>query len=104
MRSTVTLTTYFETLYPGCVLSVQLGQNIRYLDRLVDRRTEILASLERIMYQNHATASRAVMSIHGERKVDSYTHYFDLLADLNIEIGKEYDNYVCRYMYIDVSK
>jgi hypothetical protein len=88
MRSTVTLTTYFETLYPGCVLSVRLGQNLRYLDRLVDRRTEILACLERIMYQNHASKSRALMNVNGGKKIDSYTHYFDLLSDLNIEIGK----------------
>jgi hypothetical protein len=38
MRSTVTLATYFEALYPNSVLHVRLGQNLAFLDRLVDQR------------------------------------------------------------------
>lgn len=102
MRSTVTLTTYFETLYPGCVLSVRLGQNIRYLDRLVERRIQILTLLERVMYQNHTGSQRATIRFNDMAKnIDAYTYYNDTLTELNTEIGKEHDLCLSRAMYTE---
>ena len=46
-RSTVTLATYFETLYPGSILHVRLCQDLQYLDALVAKRSKVVMKLER---------------------------------------------------------
>ena len=46
-RSTVTLATYFETLYPGSILHVRLCQDLQYLDALVTKRSKVVMKLER---------------------------------------------------------
>lgn len=84
MRSTRTLATYFETLYPGAVLSVRLGQDLRYLDSLILEREDVAAMLERALFLNHLKNKRPTMYIPNMlERVDSIKYYTQVLEDLN---------------------
>ena len=90
MRSTVTLATYFEALYPNSVLSVRLGQDLRYLDRLVARREEAVAKLERCLYAQHHKQPRPTVRLPNMlERVDAIRYYSQILEDLNDAISKE---------------
>lgn len=90
MRSTVTLGTYFETLYPNAIAHVRLGQDLRYLDRLVEQRRVAVARLERALYANHYGNKRPTVSVGNMLEdVDAIRYYTQLLDDLNESVAKE---------------
>lgn len=90
LRSTATLATYFETLYPNAIVSVRLGQDLRYLDRLVDQRLVAVTELERSMYANYLGYKRPTVRVGKmSQKIDATRHYSNILSDLNSAILKE---------------
>lgn len=90
MRSNVTLATYFETLYPNEVASVKLGQDLRYLDRLVNERSEIVAKLERYLYMCHHGEIRPTVKVGNMLEdVDAVRYYTQMLDDLNDSVVQE---------------
>jgi hypothetical protein len=62
LRSTVTLGTYFETMYPNAVLSVRCGQDTQYLDRLIEQRLDAVTKLEVRCCLNALSFSRTPFS------------------------------------------
>jgi hypothetical protein len=79
LRSTVTLATYFETLYPNAVLSVQLGQDLLFLDRLVYKRLAAVTLLERSMYANYLGYKRPTVRVgHMAEEIDATRYYFSV--------------------------
>ena len=103
MRSTVTLATYFETLYPNAVLSVRLGQDLHCLDRLVDQRLSAITELERSMYANYSGNRPTVRVGKMAEGVDATKHYEQVLADLNAAIEKEQEAAKSRAKFVDHS-
>ena len=105
MRSTATLATYFETLYPNAVLCVRLGQDLHCLDRLVDQRLLAVTELERSMYANFVGNKRPTVRV-GEMSdgVDATRHYEQILADLNAAIEKEQSAAKTRAQFVDRSQ
>eukprot|EP01036_Dinobryon_divergens_P025868 gene25868-34457_t len=90
MRSTVTLATYFEALYPNSVLHVRLGQNLAFLDRLVDQRESVVAQLERYLYVNNFGFERPRVKVGNMLdSVDAIRYYSQTLDDLNKLISTE---------------
>lgn len=90
MRSTVTLATYFETLYPNSVASVKIGQDLRHLDRLVAQRIATVGKLERYLYANHNSNKRPSVSVGNMLEdVDAIRYYTQLVDDLNEAVEKE---------------
>ena len=90
MRSTVTLAAYFDTLYPGAVLSVRLGQDLRHLERLVQQRQHAAAELERCLYANHNGHKRPTVRLPNMvQRVDAIRYYTQVLDDLNEAVAKE---------------
>ncbi len=93
MRSTVTLGTYFETLYPNAIANVKLGQDLRYLDRLVEQRRVAVSKLERALYANHYGNKRPTVSVGNMLEdVDAIRYYTQLLDDLNESVAKEQES------------
>ena len=87
MRSTVTLATYFETLYPNAILHVRLCQDVRHLDRLVRQQLMTLRYLERYAYLGKTQEKE---SLRGAQEVIAVlTHYKTLLGKINGEIDEE---------------
>ena len=105
MRSTATLATYFETLYPNAVLCVRLGQDLHCLDRLVGQRLLAVTELERSMYANFLGNKRPTVRV-GEMSdgVDATRHYEQILADLNAAIEKEQSAAKTRAQFVDRSQ
>ena len=102
MRSTITLATYFETLYPNAVLSVRLGQDLQYLDRLVTQRLTALTLLERCMYANYLGHRRPTVRVGNmAEEVDAARHYYHMLNDLNAAVAKEQEGANARSLFVD---
>ena len=102
MRSTITLATYFETLYPNAVLSVRLGQDLQYLDRLVTQRLSALTLLERCMYANHLGHRRPTVRVGNmAEEVDAARYYYHMLNDLNAAVAKEQEGANARSLFVD---
>ena len=53
LRPTVTLATYFEAVYPNAILHIHSGQDLLSLDKLVEKRLNIVSALERSIYIHH---------------------------------------------------
>jgi len=90
MRSTVTLATYFETLYRNAILHVRLCQNIRYLDRLVKQQLMTLRCLERHAYLQQMTNDMG--STQGKSPnsgAETMIFYKRLLVKISGEIDEE---------------
>ena len=102
LRSTATLATYFETLYPNAILNVRLCQDLQTLDRLVDQRIEAVTALERSMYANHLGYKRPTVRVGNmAQEVDATRHYQQTLADLNAAIAKEQESANTRARFVD---
>jgi Cytosolic domain of 10TM putative phosphate transporter len=102
LRSTATLATYFETLYPNAVLNVRLCQDLHTLDRLVDQRIEAVTALERSMYANHLGYKRPTVRVGNmAEEVDATRHYQQILNDLNAAIAKEQVSATARAQFVD---
>jgi len=102
MRSTVTLAMYFETLYPNAVLSVKVGQDLRYLDRLVEQRLNAVTQLERNLYAHHLGKKRPTVRVGNMMEnVDAIRYYTHILDDLNEVITKEQESARRLAMYVD---
>lgn len=102
LRSTATLATYFETLYPNAVLNVRLCQDLHTLDRLVDQRIEAVTALERSMYANHLGHKRPTVRVGNmAEEVDATRHYQQILNDLNAAIAKEQASATARAQFVD---
>ena len=92
MRTNLTLSTYFQTLYPGSVQSVSLAQNLEVLTRLIDERMEALRELERHLYLYHSDGIRRTLKIvrsGREDSVEAIKHYRRLVIELSLQISKE---------------
>jgi hypothetical protein len=102
LRSTATLATYFETLYPNAVVSVRLGQDLRYLDRLVNQRIDAVTALERSLYTTYLGYKRPTVRVGKMAEgVDATRHYSQILQDLNTAIAKEQDSANARAHYVE---
>ena len=102
MRSTVTLATYFETMYPNAVLSVRLGQDLRHLDRLVEQREQATSKLERSLYASHNGLTRPTIHLPNMLEaVDAIRYYTQVLDDLNDAVAKEQEKAKRLAMYAD---
>lgn len=90
LRSTVTLATYFETLYPNGILNVRLCQDLAYLDALVQKRANMLMKLERALAILKKTGLRTTVKV-GDMldEVDAIKYYTRQLEDLNMAVQKE---------------
>ena len=90
MRSTVTLATYFETLYPNAILNVRLCQDLSYLDALVAKRLSTLTKLERALAIYKKSQVKSTVRVGDMlEEVDAIKCYTKLLDDLNIAVQKE---------------
>eukprot|EP01038_Epipyxis_sp_PR26KG_P009590 gene9590-12916_t len=90
MRSTTSLRAYFEALYPNAILSVRLGQDLKYLDKLVAERLDVVTKLERCLYEQHLHNTRPTVSVPNmTNKVDAIKYYTQRLIDLNASVTKE---------------
>jgi hypothetical protein len=90
LRSTTTLATYFEMMYPNQVHAVHCGQDLQFLDRLVDERTDAVSRLERALYTQHLTGRRPTVSVGNmSQDVDAIRYYTYKLDDLNEAVAKE---------------
>jgi uncharacterized protein (DUF2147 family) len=86
----VTLATYLETLYPNSIHSVNLGQDLRSLDRLVAQRLEAVSQLERCLYINQYTHVRPMITVGNMlQQVDAIKHYSNLVDELNKAVLRE---------------
>ena len=93
MRSTVTLATYFETIYPNAVLSVRLGQDLRSLDKLVEQRLTATTLLERSLSSNFYNNTRPTVRVGNmQENVDAIKYYTHVLDDLNEAVKKEQES------------
>ena len=90
LRSTVTLATYFETLYPNAILNVRLCQDLSYLDALVAKRLSTITKLERAIAVYKKSQMRSTVRVGDMiEEVDAIKYYTKLLDDLNIAVQKE---------------
>lgn len=90
LRSTVTLATYFETLYPNAILNVRLCQDLSYLDALVAKRLSTLTKLERSLAIYKKSQLRSTVRVgYMLEEVDAIKYYTKLLDDLNIAVQRE---------------
>jgi hypothetical protein len=90
LRSITTLATYFEMLYPNQVHAVHCGQDLQFLDRLIDERTTAVTQLERALYTQHLTSRRPTVYVGNmSQDVDAIRHYTYKLDDLNEAVAKE---------------
>jgi predicted RNase H-like nuclease len=65
LRTTSTLATYFEALYPNAIAHVQVYQDLSLLDDLVRKREACLAQLERCLAIAERTGTRPVIRVPG---------------------------------------
>lgn len=95
MRTNVTLSTYFQTIYPGAVASVSLAQNLTVIEELIEERMVALRELEAHLHEYHNGGKRKTVSIMKEegdfKEVDAIKHYRRLVTELSVEIKKEQD-------------
>lgn len=92
MRTNITLSTYFQTLYPGSVHSVSIAQNLGVLTGLIDERMDALRELERHLYMHHKDGKRRTLKIvrNGrEESVEAIKHYRRLVIELSGQIARE---------------
>ena len=90
LRSTVTLATYFETLYPNAIQNVRLCQDLSYLDALVAKRLSTLTKLERALAIYKKSQLRSTVRVgYMLEEVDAIKYYTKQLDDLNIAVQKE---------------
>lgn len=108
LRSTVTLATYFETLYPEAVANVRLCQDLNHLDTLIQKRLDTVTLLERAIVIANRDGKRPTISVDGMLEdVDAIRYYSKILEDLNTAVQKEQDtadrlaNYVDRVSGVD---
>lgn len=90
LRNPVVLRAYLDLLYPGAVKHICLGINIKYLQRLVDERSETVVKLERAMYSYYISHNRPKVRVGKmTHEVDAIVYYTQLLDSLNKNIQKE---------------
>lgn len=92
MRTNITLSTYFQTLYPGSVQSVSLAQNLGVLTQLMEERMEALRELETHLYKYKNDGKRRTLKIvrNGrEESVEAIKHFRRLVIELSMQIAKE---------------
>lgn len=97
MRTNITLSTYFQTIYPGAIASVSLAQNLSVLDDLIEERAAALRELEVQLYKYHKDGKRRLVSIMKDtgdfNQIDAIKHYRRLVIELNLQIKKEQDEH-----------
>ena len=97
MRTNITLSTYFQTIYPGAVASVSLAQNLSVLENLIEERTAAMRELETQLYKYKMDGRRCLVSIMKDtgdfNKVDAIKHYRRLVTELSVQIKKEQDEH-----------
>jgi len=92
LRSQVNLRAYFEKLYPNQVREVFLCQHLETLQKLVDRRENVLAKLEHAMFKRqklNKTVFAWVWARCRVRKVEAVEYYQAALKELNDEVSRE---------------
>jgi hypothetical protein len=96
MRSSVTLSLYFEALYPNCVEDVHLAQDLTILESVVDERETAIRHLETLLYNYENDKRSAEIEkvetgksrkvyrplLHGNGK-DAIKHYVDIVEKYN---------------------
>ena len=102
LRSTVTLATYFETLYPDAVANVRLCQDLNYLDTLVEKRLDTVTLLERAIVIANRDGIRPVINVEGMvDDVDAIRYYTNILNNLNAAVQKEQETAERLANYVD---
>jgi hypothetical protein len=92
LRSPAVLRAYLEHLYPESVVHIRIGVNIRYLQKLIDKRTSVLDRLEHAMYALHDHGQRPTVRVGDmEHEVDAIRHFSQRLDQLNEVISIEQD-------------
>lgn len=90
LRTPAVLRAYLDLLYPGDVVHIRLGINIKYLQRLVEEREDVVTKLERAMYQNYISHTRPKIKV-GQmvHEVDAIIYYTQQLESYNKSIQAE---------------
>ena len=88
MRSNVTLSAYFNALYPNSVLRVRVGQDLSELEKVIADRMTAIRNLERCLYKEKLEQERPQITVDNNT-IDSIKYYSEEVVRLNNVIAEK---------------